>query len=70
MDTYSILRELADSWFLLAMFCFFVGAILWVFRPGSRDQHDDASQIPLRELAPKAPSSGTCPDCTKGQENV
>lgn len=70
MDTYSILRQLADSWFLLAMFCFFVGAILWVFRPGSRGLHDDASQIPLREISPKAACSGTCKGCMKGQDHV
>ncbi|MDR6263809.1 MULTISPECIES: cbb3-type cytochrome c oxidase subunit 3 [Rhodobacterales] len=70
MDTYSILRELADSWFLLAMFCFFLGAIVWAFRPGSRSLHDDASQIPLRDTAPKASCSGTCSGCMKGQNDV
>lgn len=48
MDTYSILREFADSWGLLAMFLFFLGAVLWTFRPGSRELHDDAANIPLR----------------------
>ncbi|WP_341368429.1 cbb3-type cytochrome c oxidase subunit 3 [Yoonia sp. BS5-3] len=48
MDTYSWLRELADSWVLLAMFLFFVGSILWVFRPGSRAVHDETAQIPFR----------------------
>lgn len=36
---YHILREIADSWVLLAMFLFFAGAILWSFRPGSRVAH-------------------------------
>lgn len=49
MDKYSWLRELADSWVLLAMFAFYVGAILWVFRPGSRRLHDESAQIPLRD---------------------
>ncbi|MBT0957745.1 cbb3-type cytochrome c oxidase subunit 3 [Alphaproteobacteria bacterium KMM 3653] len=48
MDTYSFLRQLADSWVLLLMTVFFIGAILWAFRPGSRDLHDDIANIPLR----------------------
>lgn len=47
-DTYSFLRELADSWVLLAMTLFYVGAIIWAFRPGSRATHDDIANIPLR----------------------
>lgn len=47
-DTYSILREFADSWFLLFMFTFFVGAVLWLFRPGSRKIYDSASEVPFR----------------------
>jgi cytochrome c oxidase cbb3-type subunit 4 len=45
---YHILREIADSWVLLLMFVFFVGAILWAWRPGSRAAQDDAGQIPFR----------------------
>lgn len=48
MDIYSILREIADSWVLLGLFTFFVGAIIWVFRPGSRPVHSDAADIPFR----------------------
>ena len=48
MDTYSWLRELADSWVLLAMTVFYIGAIVWAFRPGSRKVHEDISNIPLR----------------------
>jgi cytochrome c oxidase cbb3-type subunit 4 len=40
METYSILREFADSWMLLALTCVFVTVILWAFRPGSRPTHD------------------------------
>ncbi|THH35862.1 cbb3-type cytochrome c oxidase subunit 3 [Aliishimia ponticola] len=47
-DTYSWLRELADSWVLIALFVFYVGAIFWAFRPGSRRTHDEIAQIPLR----------------------
>jgi cytochrome c oxidase cbb3-type subunit 4 len=48
MDTYSLLREIADSWVLLGMFVFFLGVIIWAFRPGSRAIHEDTSQIPFR----------------------
>ena len=48
MDTYSFLRELADSWVLLLMMLFYLGAILWAFRPGARKTHDDIANIPFR----------------------
>ncbi|MGL4312299.1 MAG: cbb3-type cytochrome c oxidase subunit 3 [Paracoccaceae bacterium] len=48
MDTYSLLREFADSWVLLAMFTGFLGIVLWAFRPGSRRAHDDSASIPFR----------------------
>ena len=48
MDTYSFLRELADSWVLLAMVIFYVGAIVWAFRPGSKCVHADIADIPFR----------------------
>ena len=48
MDTYSLLREIADSWVLLALFAFFIGACIWAFRPGSRDTHRDCSDIPFQ----------------------
>jgi len=48
MDTYSFLRALADSWVLLAMFAFFVGVVVWAFRPGSTKLYSDIAEIPLR----------------------
>ena len=48
MDTYSILREFADSWGLLLMAVFFVGVLVYILRPGSKKIHDDNAQIPLR----------------------
>jgi len=48
MDTYTFLRELADSWVLLALFAFFVGAVIFVFRPGARKMQDDAANLPFR----------------------
>lgn len=48
MDKYSIMREIADSWGLLAMLIFFVGVILYTLRPGSKSVHRDIAQIPFR----------------------
>ena len=48
-DTYTLLREFADSWFLLAMVIFFAGIVAFVFRPGSRKVHRDIADIPLRD---------------------
>ena len=45
---YNILRELADSWALLALTLIFVGIVIWAFRPGVRELHDDIANIPLR----------------------
>lgn len=43
MDMYSILREFADSWALLALMLFFLGVIGFAWRPGSRALHEDAA---------------------------
>lgn len=51
METYSFLRELADSWALLALTLFFLGTIIWAFRPGSRKIHRDAADIPFRNAS-------------------
>ena len=48
MDTYSLLREIADSCVLLALVIFFLGTVVWAFRPGSREVHRDTSNIPFR----------------------
>jgi cytochrome c oxidase cbb3-type subunit 4 len=48
MTTYDTLRHFADSWGLVAMFVFFVAAVAFVFRPGSKRHYDDAARIPLK----------------------
>ena len=48
METYTFLRELADSWVLVAMFGFLIAAYIWAFLPSQRHARDDASQIPFR----------------------
>lgn len=62
MDTYSLLREIADSWVLLAMFAYFIGAGIWAFLPSQSKARKDASMIPLRddvaEQSPKGQSDG------------
>lgn len=49
MEAYTAMRHFADVWGLLAMTLFFVGAIAYAFRPGSRKTSDDAAQIPFKE---------------------
>ena len=49
METYTAMRQFADSWGLVLMVLFFVGAILFVFRPGNRKNAQDAASIPFRE---------------------
>lgn len=48
MDTYSFLRELADSWALVALFAVFMGVILWALRPGSNKVHRDVANSIFR----------------------
>ncbi|WP_370230498.1 cbb3-type cytochrome c oxidase subunit 3 [Cognatishimia sp.] len=62
MDTYSLLREFADSWVLLAMFSFFVGVGIWAFWPSLAQDRKDASMIPFRNEAP-AVCAQNCDDC-------
>jgi cytochrome c oxidase cbb3-type subunit 4 len=49
METYTTLRHFADSWVLLAMTLFFLGAVLFAFRPGSKKLADEAARIPLKD---------------------
>jgi cytochrome c oxidase cbb3-type subunit IV len=43
METYSFLRHMADSWFLLVMTLGFVALCFWAFRPGSRSAHQEVA---------------------------
>ncbi|ASP87193.1 MULTISPECIES: cbb3-type cytochrome c oxidase subunit 3 [Sinorhizobium] len=49
METYTAMRHFADSWGLLAMTLFFLGFVLFVFRPGAKESAAQASAIPLNE---------------------
>ncbi|MDF0601070.1 cbb3-type cytochrome c oxidase subunit 3 [Psychromarinibacter sp. C21-152] len=59
MDTYSLLRQLADSWVLLVLFLFFIGVVVWAFRPGSRKTHRDTANIPFRHEDKPAPDDAS-----------
>lgn len=48
METYSFLRQLADSWVLLAMVLFYLGVCVRVFLPSRKAPNADAAQIPFR----------------------
>lgn len=47
METYTAMRQFADSWALLAMTLFFLGAIAFIFRPGAKKAADEAAAIPF-----------------------
>ncbi|MCI5095043.1 MAG: cbb3-type cytochrome c oxidase subunit 3 [Rhodobacteraceae bacterium] len=48
MEQYTLLRQFADSWMLLALFAFFIGVVVWAFRPGSSRVYSDTANIPFR----------------------
>ena len=54
MELYSLLREFADSWALLALTVFFVGVFIWAFRPGSRLVHRETANMIFRDDAKPA----------------
>ena len=59
METYTLLRQFADSWAMLALLLFFLGVVVWAFRPGSRKTHEDIANIPFRHEDRPAPSGGS-----------
>ncbi|MEX5727725.1 cytochrome c oxidase cbb3-type subunit 4 [Rhodovulum iodosum] len=68
MDTYSAMRHFADSWALLALTVFFVGVVVWVFRPGSTPQHRDSANIPFRHDDKPARTETTHDGATSNKE--
>ncbi|SPH24874.1 hypothetical protein DEA8626_03908 [Defluviimonas aquaemixtae] len=65
MDLYSILREFADSWALLALFAFFIAIVVWAFRPGSKAVHRDIANIPFRHEDRPAPAGAEAQETSK-----
>lgn len=49
MEEYTAMRHFADSWGLLAMVIFFIGALLYAFRPGSKKIADKMGHLPLKD---------------------
>lgn len=47
MEVYTAMRQFADSWGLLGMVMFFVIAVIWTLRPGSKSE--EAAQIPFED---------------------
>ena len=60
METYSFLRQFADSWSLLALFIVFVCIFAWAFRPGSRKVHDEMANSIFRNET--QPVTGNSPE--------
>ena len=63
METYTFLRQLADSWVLLAMFLFFCGVAIWAFLPSQAANREAARMIPFRRDA-RAECKRPCANCT------
>jgi cytochrome c oxidase cbb3-type subunit 4 len=53
METYSLLRQMADSWGLLLLFAAFIGIVIYAFRPGSKAKYEDVAKIPLQKSDPE-----------------
>lgn len=73
METYTFLRQLADSWVLLALTLFFIGVVFWAWRPGSRKVHDQSAMIPFRnetasDEKESADSAGQAKSDTKSED--
>ena len=62
METYSILRQFADSWMLLFMFAFFMGIVIWVLF-AKRGKYSDTANVIFRHddkpLADDDPAQGS-----------
>ncbi|HUH50270.1 MAG TPA: cbb3-type cytochrome c oxidase subunit 3 [Mycoplana sp.] len=49
METYTAMREFADSWALAGMTVFFIGVVVFAFRPGSKKIAEQLARIPLED---------------------
>jgi cytochrome c oxidase cbb3-type subunit IV len=66
METYTLLRSFADSWHLLFMTVFFVGVVVWAFRPGSRRVHHDVANSIFRNDDRPLPDPADTADHSRG----
>jgi cytochrome c oxidase cbb3-type subunit 4 len=46
---YNLLRELADSWGLVAMLFFWAAFVGWAFLPRNRTRNEDAANIIFKD---------------------
>lgn len=58
METYTFLRQFADSWVLLFLTLVFLGVVVWAWRPGSRSIHDDVANSIFRNDKKPATADG------------
>ncbi len=65
METYSLLRQFADSWMLLFLFTFFFGVVVWAFRPGASKLYEDTANIPFRHADKPAAGEASQPEAQK-----
>jgi len=61
MDMFTHLSRFALSWAMAGMALFFVGVIVWVFRPGSRKDYDNAANSIFRHESRPAAADGPQP---------
>jgi len=66
METYSVMRQFADTWGMLAMFLFFVGLVLYVVFGRRAGYRDAANSIFRNEDAPKDENSDA--NATQGDD--
>ncbi|THD83478.1 cbb3-type cytochrome c oxidase subunit 3 [Aliigemmobacter aestuarii] len=62
METYSFLRQFADSWMLLFMMILFLGVVGFAFRPGSRKVQSEAANSIFRNERKPAAEATTGPN--------
>jgi len=48
-STYEFLRQIADSWALIAMGVVFLVLVCWPFRPGSRPRNHEAANLIFKD---------------------
>ena len=49
LSTYQAAADFAESWGLGLMLLVFVAFVLWPFRPGAREQQDQAAQMIFKD---------------------
>jgi cytochrome c oxidase cbb3-type subunit 4 len=68
METYTLLRQFADSWMVLALMVFFLGMVVWVWLPSRRAVHDDAARMIFRNEQAPARDDRPAPDASARHE--